>query len=88
MRSFLNTRVLAASIALAGCLALGTPSASASGCHRPQCYYKTVVVYEYAREPYVHYATKYDHCGQPYRVKQVSWRTVRVPVTKQIKVCY
>jgi hypothetical protein len=88
MRSFFNTRVLAASLVMAGCLAVGSPSASASSnCYVPQCHYKTVTVYENVRKPCVHYVTKYDHCGTPYRAKVVTWKIVRVAVTRQVKVC-
>ena len=94
MRSVFSIKSLVAAVALAGCFSLGTPSASAgSYCHVSppppvQCYYKTVVVYEYARKPFYDYVIRYDHCGEPYRAKVVVWRTVKVPVTKQVRVCH
>ncbi|MEO2018060.1 MAG: hypothetical protein ABGZ53_27220 [Fuerstiella sp.] len=88
MRSFFSIRVLAASVALAACLAAGAPTASAGSCHAPRCYYKTVTVYEYVRTPCIHYVTRYDHCGHPYRARLVTWKTVQVPVTKRVRVCY
>ncbi len=61
-------------------------SASAHDCHPPKYYYKTVIVYETVKTPVVSYVTKYDHCGQPYRAKVVSYKLVQVPVQKQVKV--
>ncbi|MEZ6126960.1 MAG: hypothetical protein R3C49_27905 [Planctomycetaceae bacterium] len=91
MRTLTSLKTLAASIVAAGILAVGGPSASAGDyCHSPapQCYYKTVVSYDYVKKPVVSYVTKYDHCGEPYYAKSVSWQIVKVPVTKQVKVCY
>ena len=52
------------------------------------CHYKTVVTYQYLQEPYYEYVTLYDHCGHPYAAKQLAYRTITVPVTTLVKVCY
>ena len=57
-------------------------------CHRPSYYWKEVTVYETREVPEVRCITKYDHCGKPYEVKVVVYRTIRVPVVKRIKVAY
>lgn len=73
-------------------LALGTTlaasDASATDCHVPRYYWKTIVTYETVREPVRHWVTKYDHCGKPYRVSVTVWETVRVPVEERVKVYY
>ncbi|MCA9030590.1 MAG: hypothetical protein KDA66_07270 [Planctomycetaceae bacterium] len=71
-----------------GTLAFASGNASASNCHSTRCYWKTVTVYETVLEPCVHYVTRHDHCGKPYQVKVVSYKSVQVPVQKRIKVCY
>lgn len=68
-------------------LFVGNP-AQASDCHQPKCVYKTIIVYETVKKPCVEYAVKYDHCGEPYLVKVVSYKLVKVPVEKTIKVCH
>ncbi len=54
----------------------------------PHCHYKPVTVYITKRIRHVHYVTKFDHCGRPYRVPVVHYEYIRVPVTKYVKVCY
>ncbi|MFV0446031.1 MAG: hypothetical protein ACK5Q5_20840 [Planctomycetaceae bacterium] len=79
------------SFALAAAVLIGlavTSTASAGNCHAPRCYYKTVITWQVIEEPCYDYVTKYDHCGQPYRVKVVTYKTVKVPVEKLVKVCY
>ncbi len=67
---------------------VGTSTASASHCSPPCCYYKTIITYEYETQPIVDWVTKYDHCGRAYEVKVVRYITVKVPVKRQVKVCY
>jgi hypothetical protein len=86
MRSNLRSFVVAAAVAFG--LAFSSTTASASDCHRPDCYYKTVIVYETVRKPCVHWVIKYDHCGEPYRDRVVTYKLVQVPVEKRIKVCF
>jgi hypothetical protein len=92
MRTYFSLRTLAASLVAAAVLSVsGSTVVASDHCHTaytPQCYYKTVTVYEYVKKPCVHYVTKYDHCGEPYYAKVVTWKTVEVPVQKQVKVCY
>ena len=91
---FRSIRKLFAAAAVATVLVGVSATANAgSGCHSnsyqpPTCYYKTVTVWETVKKPYIHYVTKYDHCGQPYRVRTTTWKTVSVPVTKRVKVCH
>ena len=74
---------------LVAVLAMSAPSAFAgSHCYTPKYYYKTVTVYETVRKPYRYAYTRYDHCGKPYRSWAVKWKTVRVAVTKRIRVSY
>ena len=64
-------------------------SASASDCgYQPHCYWKTVTVYKTVQRPYIDYITKYRPCGTAYRAKVVRYRSVQVPVTKRVKICY
>lgn len=92
MPTIRNLRTRAASAVTAAILLVSGSGAFAGNyCHAPytpQCYYKTVTVYETVKQPCVHYVTKYDHCGEPYYAKIVTWKTVKVPVQKQVKVCY
>ncbi|WP_417386397.1 hypothetical protein [Gimesia sp.] len=53
-----------------------------------RCMWKPVVTYQYQNRSFVHFVTRYDHHGHPYRVRQVCYKTVKVPVTKWVKVCY
>lgn len=50
--------------------------------------WKTVIVYEAVEQPVVHYVTRYASCGTPYQAKVVTYKTIRVPVEKQVKVYY
>ncbi|MCA9047420.1 MAG: hypothetical protein KDA89_01750 [Planctomycetaceae bacterium] len=92
MQAFFSLRTLAASVFAAAALSVSASVATAGDyCHAPyvpQCHYKTVTVYEAVKKPCVHYVTKYDHCGEPYYAKIVTWKVVQVPVQKQVKVCY
>lgn len=65
---------------------VGTSNASATH-YPPSCYYKTVITYEYEKQPIVEWVTKYDHCGRAYEVKVVRYITVKVPVKHLVKVC-
>jgi hypothetical protein len=49
----------------------------------PVC--RPVTTYQTRYEPVVSTVTRYDHCGRPYRVNVVSYRTVRVPVMQYVR---
>ncbi len=87
MRRLFNLKSAALATLLAAGLSFAN-TASASDCYAPRCFYKTITTWEIVEKPYIDYVTKYDHCGQPYLVKVVSYETIRVPVTKLVKVCY
>lgn len=87
MRPFITLKTLAIAATLATGLAC-TSTANAGHCHAPQCYYKTVITWQVIEEPCYDYVTKYDHCGRPYQVRVVTYKTVRIPVEKLVKVCY
>ncbi len=69
---------------------LGGTSARAGGygdyC-QPACHYAYVTEYVPRTTTYTTYVTRYDHCGRPYRVAKVCYRTVQVPVSKRVLVC-
>jgi hypothetical protein len=50
--------------------------------------YRTVTVWEVQRRPVAVYRTKYDHCRRPYRVKDVVYQSVKVPVQRLVRVRY
>ena len=78
--------ILAALMLTISFASFGTSTAEAG--HYPRCYYKTVTAYKIVKKPIVQYITKYDHCGKPYRVKIVTWKTVKIPYQKRIRVCH
>lgn len=86
MRRLISRKSLLAVALLLG--ACGFSAGTASACDTPRCYWKTVTVYVEEQVPYTRYVTKYDHCGKPYRVAVIDYRTVRVPVQQRVKVCY
>lgn len=93
MSQFFNTntvRNLFAAAVVAGALGMASTANAGDYCHAPapRCYWKTIKTYELIEKPCVHFVTKYDHCGHPYQVKVVTYETVRVPVFKEVKVCY
>jgi hypothetical protein len=89
MSKLLNLRTLIATLTLAAAAVVGHSSVSAGDhCHAPRYYYKTVTFYETIRKPYEYTAIKYDHCGQPYHVILTGWKTVQIPVTRQVRVQY
>ncbi len=88
MRNMKKTLVLAV---LAGMFAVsGISTASAGYGYQPQqqCRYQKVTTYQLQKKYQTHYITRYDHCGKPYRVKTVSCYTIKVPVTRWVKICY
>lgn len=87
MRQLIHLRNLALAAALATGLVF-TSAASAGSCHGPRCYYKTVITWKFVEEPCYDYVIKYDHCGTPYKVQVVTYKTVKVPVETLVKVCY
>jgi len=60
----------------------------ASDCYEPKYVYQTIIVYETVKKPCIEYVVKYDHCDEPYLVRVVSYKLVKVPVEKTIKVYY
>lgn len=50
--------------------------------------YKQVTSYQYQTKHQTVYVTRYDHCGKPYRVKTVRSYTIKVPVSRWVKVYY
>lgn len=54
----------------------------------PEYHWRTVVSYETQTVPVVDYVVKYDCYGDAYRVKVISYKTVRVPVETQVRVSY
>jgi hypothetical protein len=89
MRRFLNLRSLFAFAVVAGGLAFTNAATAAGYGHAgvPHCTWRTVVVWQTIEEPVIDWVIRYDHCGRPYREKVVTYRTVRVPVEKLVKVC-
>ncbi len=87
MRETINpSKLLAAGLTTVAML-FGSGSAYAGDSCQPCYSYKTVTVYVKVKKPYVCYCVKYDHCGEPYLTKVVKYKTICVPVKKQIKVC-
>lgn len=68
--------------------AMGSATQVSAGHGTPCCTYKTVITYQYVRKACISYITKFDHCGKPYRVRVVTYRTVKIAVPKLVKVCY
>ncbi|MEZ6066013.1 MAG: hypothetical protein R3B90_09960 [Planctomycetaceae bacterium] len=87
MSSHISLRRLLAAAVVASGLAF-TSTASAGGYHSAPCTYKTITTWEVVQQPVVDWVVKYKPCGTPYRVKVVSYKAVRVPVQKVVKVCY
>ena len=88
MRQFISLKSLVAGLTLTLGLAM-TSTATAGSCHHaPRCYYKTIITWKLIEEPCYDYVTQYDHCGKPYQVEVVTYKTVKVPVEKLVKVCY
>ncbi|MCH9656622.1 MAG: hypothetical protein K0U86_22415 [Planctomycetes bacterium] len=76
---------------LAGIFAVtgAAPVSAGDGYQRQHQYqYQQVTTYKYQKQYKTVYITRYDHCGKPYRVKRVRCYTVKVPVTRWVKVCY
>lgn len=87
MLSFAKVRNLVGALAMASALLVGG-AAHASDCHTPRCYWKTVTVYVSVTKPCTHYIVEYDHCGKAFIAKQITYKTVQVPVEKKVRVCY
>lgn len=88
MRRLTSTRtfVAAAIIAVTSLMAV-SPPAHAGGYRVRPCYsYRKVTVYTYAKIPYKRAHVAYDHCGNRVVRYSVSYRRVKVPTTKWIKV--
>lgn len=86
MFSLINRKSLIAAALVLG--VWGGSSEIAAACDAPRCYWRTVTEYVAQEVPYVRYITRYDHCGKPYQVEIVGYRTVQVPVQRRVKVCY
>lgn len=78
------TLFAAAVLALAA-LAPATPAA-ATVTYKVVLVYEWVTVYETRTEPYTRVVTLYDHCGKAYTVTKTYYRTIEVPVKKQVAV--
>ena len=79
MRSFITKTAIATALLLAVGLATGTNQAMAGGyCHSRS----SATVYRYVTKAFVHYSTRYDQYGNSYRVRNVTWKKVRVPVSQ------
>ena len=48
--------------------------------------YQTVMHYVDKHEAYTDYVTEYDHCYKPYQKAITKYRTIQVPVYKQVPV--
>lgn len=84
MFKFVNFRRVVLSAVVAGAALVGAGS-SAQAC---EYYWKTVTYYVSVNQPCVSYRTVVDHCGYERQVREVSYRTVSVPVTKRVLVTY
>lgn len=84
----LNLKTLFAAAVVAGGVAFaGNAAQACDDYYAPVCTWKTVIVYETQQIPEVSWVTKYDSYNHPIQVKVVTYRTVRVPVEKLVKVC-
>ena len=76
---------------LAAGLVLGGFASSASA--SDYCYtwekvttYQCVTSYVCKQVPYTKTVCQYDYCGRPYHVQQTYYKTVEVPVVRQVPV--
>jgi hypothetical protein len=81
----LTLRRLVAPVLLAAGFTFGS-TGTAEACHG--YYYRTVTNYVTVERPVAYWVTLYDDYGDAYQVRQVNYRTVRVPYTRQVKVYY
>jgi hypothetical protein len=94
MNTLLHFKKFAIVTAIVGAAFALTPSASSAGCYSYPTYrtaaptYRKVVTWHVQRQPVTVYRTRYDHCGRPYRVKQVTYLSVRVPVARYARTGY
>lgn len=94
MKTLLTLKKLAFVTAIVGATFALTPSDSSAGCYSYPSYRKTVptyrkvVTWRVQRQPVTVYRTRYDHCGRAYRVKQVVYQSVKVPVTHYVRNGY
>lgn len=70
--------------AIVGLAVAGLGSTSASAC---EVHYQKVVTYVTKVEKCVETVIKYDECHRPYEVTVVTYKTVKVPVVRYVKVC-
>lgn len=88
----LNIKLIKSAIICTSCLlALSAGQiASARSYAQPavRCVLRPVVTYQFQKRRVTHFVTRYDRFGRPYRVRQVCYKTVRVPVTNWVRVCY
>lgn len=87
MARFINLRNLIGGMVLTAGMLIGGTS-HATDYYQPHCTWKTVIVYVTVEKPCVEHAVKYDHYGHAYLAKVVTYKTIKVPVEKQVKVCY
>ena len=91
MRNMSKLKVSLMAVVLVGVISIsGVDSASAgSRCRKTDhCCYRQVTTYQCQKERRTVYSTRYDHCGNPYVVKKICYHTVKVPVTRWVKVCH
>jgi hypothetical protein len=94
MKTLLRIKKFAIVASIVGAAFALTPSASSAGCYSYPSYrtaaptYRKVVTWRVQQQPVTVYRTRYDHCGRPYRVKQVIYVSVRVPVRQYVRTGY
>ena len=91
MKNMTNMKKALVLAVLTGVFAVsGISSVSASHGYQPQQHYRyqQVITYQLQKKYRTHYITRYVHCGKPYQVKTVRCYTIKVPVTRWVKVCY
>ena len=88
MLSILKIRKLMFVAMVSAGISLGSGVTNASNCHHPHVYYKTVIVYQTVRQPVVHWVTRYDDCGLPYRAKVATYKRIQVPVHKRVRAYF
>lgn len=65
-----------------------TSSSAVSACDPPRCYYKDITVWVPRQVAETIWVTVYDDYGCAHRVPKTIYNTIKVPVTRTVKVCY
>ncbi len=71
-----------------GLASIGPTAHAGESCHEPTCYYKTVTTWVSKEVAYEKKVVLYKPCGTPYYAWKTFYKTVEVPVTYRVKVCY